>query len=448
MPQLKLTNTAIKKLKCPTDKKQIDFWDKQLSGLGLRVGISGTKTFNCQARVLREGRWRDVRVKLGTYPAMSLAEAREKATATIRAAKNRKDPKEIEREDEREAVERSRNTFSACRDLFLERYCVKRLRPSTFKECRRTLFSSDFNPWEARSVSSLRKRDALELLDNIVDRGAEYMANRTLSYGRMMFNFLIDREILDSSPFDRVKPPTKEVPRERVLANSELRSIWAVLETCAGVFEIPAKIMLLTGQRAGEVVGMRRSELKTWREVLGDDVTNKTYSDFDFDELVWSMPNERTKNGRAHIVPLAPTVRALLGEVMENGTDFLFVSSSSLTRAIKRERPAFSLSGISNAKKRVDKASGVDNWVWHDMRRTLVTGMNDQLGIHPHIVEAVINHLSGASKAGVAGVYNRASYLSERRQALFAWADLLESIVTDRDRVKVEGQKAAREKRE
>ena len=118
-------------------------------------------------------------------------------------------------------------------------------------------------------------------------------------------------------------------------------------------FEIPAKIMLLTGQRAGEVVGMRRSELKTWREVLGDDVTNKTYSDFDFDELVWSMPNQRTKNGRAHIVPLAPTVRALLGEVMENGTDFLFVSSSSLTRAIvcspKNNQSCGILSGIRPA---------------------------------------------------------------------------------------------------
>lgn len=434
MPRMNLTDTAIKRLKCPANKKQIDYWDQHPKGFGLRVGASGTKTFNCQTRVLRGGNWRDTRIKVGNYPFMTLADARVRAIEIIRLAKARKDPREIEKEAEREAVERSRNTFSICRVDFLKRHGEKKFRPSTLKECRRVLESADFQYWENRPVSSITKRDAIQLLDGIVDRDADYMANRALSYGRMMFNWLIERGILETSPFDHVKNPTTEEARDRTLKNHEIKSVWSALEEVGGVFEIPAKLMLLTGQREGEVVGMRRSELKTWRELLADDIDNEIYADIDLDGRVWSLPKERVKNGRPHVVPLPLMACSLLSKVPENGTDNLFVSSSALTRAKKLDRPPFPLSGLSNAKKRVDIESGVTGWVWHDLRRTVVTAMNGQLGIQPHVVEAIINHQSGAAKAGVAGIYNRASYLSERCRALSAWASLIEKIVSGSDK--------------
>ncbi len=433
MPRMNLTDSAIKRLKCPADRKQIDYWDQHPKGFGLRIGASGTKTFNCQTRVLRGGTWRDVRVKVGNYPIMTLAEARERAIEIIRLAKARKDPRETEKEAEREAIERSRNTFSACRAEFLKRYCENKFKPSTLKECRRVLESADFRIWDSRPVYSIVKRDATQLLDGIVDRGSEYMANRALSYGRLMFNWLIERDVLESSPFDRLKNPTKEKARDRTLENYEIRSVWAALERVGGEFEIPSKLMLLTGQREGEVVGMRRSELKSWRDILADDVANERYSDIDLDGFVWSLPKERVKNGRPHIIPLSHMAQDLLLKVPENGTDYLFVSPSAITRAKKMDRAPYALSGMSNAKKRVDKESGVTDWVWHDLRRTVVTAMNDQLGIQPHVVEAVINHQSGMAKAGVAGTYNRASYLPERCRALSAWANLVDKIVSGGD---------------
>jgi integrase len=172
------------------------------------------------------------------------------------------------------------------------------------------------------------------------------MANRALSYGRMMFNWLIERGVLEISPFDRVNNPTKEEARDRALKNHEIKSVWSALGKLGGVFEIPAKLMLLTGQREGEVVGMRRSELKTWRELLADDIENKIYADIDLDRLVWSLPKERVKNGRSHIVPLSLMVCSLLSEVPDNGTNYLFVSPSAITRAKKGGRPPFPLSGL------------------------------------------------------------------------------------------------------
>jgi integrase len=265
----------------------------------------------------------------------------------------------------------------------------------------------------------------------------------------MMFNWLIDREVLESSPFDRVKPPAKEVARERTLKNNELKSVWAALGAVGGVFEIPAKLMLLTGQREGEVVGMRRSELIPWHKLLDDDIKNERYAGLNLDELVWSLPRERTKNGRAHIVPLPLMAQGLLLKVPDTGTDNLFVSPSAITRAKKLGRAPYALSGLSNAKKRVDKESGVTDWVWHDLRRTVVTAMNDQLGIQPHIVEAIINHQSGTAKAGVAGTYNRASYLPERYHGLNAWANLVEKIVSgsEEDQSNITTLTSEREKR-
>jgi hypothetical protein len=173
VPRMNLTDSAIKRLKCPVGMKQIDYWDQYPKGFGLRIGASSTKTFNCQTRVLLDGNWRDVRVKVGNFPIMTLAEARERAVEIIPFAKARKDPREIEKEVEREAIEQSRNTFSASRVNFLRRHCEKNFKPSTLKECRRVLESADFKDWKNRSVNSITKRDAIQLLDGIVDRGAD-----------------------------------------------------------------------------------------------------------------------------------------------------------------------------------------------------------------------------------------------------------------------------------
>ena len=165
------------------------------------------------------------------------------------------------------------------------------------------------------------------------------------------------------------------------------------------------KLLLLTGQRRGEVAGMRWDEIR----------------DLEAASPVLEIPGMRTKNHQTHSVPLAPEVVAILMAMPRTGP---FVFSTTGETAV---------SGFRKAKARIDQriaeqimtrgTAPLPRWALHDLRRTMVTMMNERLGTAPHVVEAVVNHITGSAKAGVAGVYNRALYLSERRAALIAWAE-------------------------
>ena len=161
------------------------------------------------------------------------------------------------------------------------------------------------------------------------------------------------------------------------------------------------KVLILTGQRRDEVGGMAEVEL-------------------DRDRAMWVLPPERTKNGREHEVPLAPAALAVIGKARE-GRRHVFGRADN------------GFSGWSQCKRRLDEriaatGAAIKPWTIHDLRRTVVTGMND-IGIAPHVVEAVVNHITGAAKAGVAGVYNLSKYRPEKKAALERWAAHVESVV-------------------
>jgi integrase len=192
-----------------------------------------------------------------------------------------------------------------------------------------------------------------------------------------------------------------EKPRERILTDAELRLVWKALGD--NQYSTIIKLLLLTGQRMNEIAALRWSEI-------------------DFDRGVISLPGERTKNGRPHEVPMAPTVRSLLAaQPRSNGRDFVFGEGAG------------PFSGLSRRKEALDKdvaaASGnpLPAWVHHDLRRSVATGMAE-LGIQPHIIEAVLNHVSG-HKGGIAGIYNRAQYGAEKAQALARWDEHIRSVV-------------------
>ena len=142
-----------------------------------------------------------------------------------------------------------------------------------------------------------------------------------------------------------------------------------------------------------------------WSEIEGD---------------TWNLPAARTKNGLPCLVPLSTIARDIL-DALPRISDYLFTTGRA-----RLDRP---ISGWAPAKARLDELSGVTGWRLHDLRRTLVTGMNEKLGIDPHVVEAVVNHVSGSAKAGVAGIYNRATYLPQRTAALEAWARHVVALV-------------------
>ena len=327
-----------------------------------------------------------------------------------------KDPRHIKAEAKRKRHEEGQNTFEGCTADFLEKYAQRRLRPSTQREYRRILTGQDTRHWHDKPIAQLTKRDVLDVLEAIDRRGSPGAAKRALVYLRRFFNWCAERDILSAVPTDRIRPLHPEVKRDRVLSEEELRHVLGAIDAEASLFGPLIRVLLLTGQRRSEVAGMRWSEL---RSLNGAD-------------MVWEIPGERTKNRQSHLVPLVPAVCKIIRGMPRIG-DLVFTTTGKTP-----------VSGFGRAKERLDAriatmrgAEGIAPiraWTLHDLRRTMVTVMNEQLGVAPHVVEAVVNHMSGLAKAGVAGVYNRALYMEDRRAALGDWSKYADRLRASRRR--------------
>jgi integrase len=225
---------------------------------------------------------------------------------------------------------------------------------------------------------------------------------------RTMFTFLLERRRVKANPCLGVASPEAPKARDRVLTDDEVVCFWAATETLSKPFCQTLRVLLLTGARLNEVASMKRDELST-------------------DGLTWHLPAERSKNGLAHTVPLAPMVREILSKVDKiAGSDFVFTSTGKVPVA-----------GFGKIKPQLDAAmKGVPHWRLHDLRRTCVTGMAE-LGIRPDVIELAVNHRSGSSRRGVAGIYNRSELLPERKVALERWAAHVERLVSGRPADKV-----------
>ena len=185
--------------------------------------------------------------------------------------------------------------------------------------------------------------------------------------------------------------------RERVLTDAEITQLW---RACGdNQFGTIVRLLLLTGCRRMEICGLRWSEL-------------------DLETGILRLPAERTKNKRSHTLPLPPLTLDIIATVPRiGGRDNLFGERSEL---------GFTQWG---AKRDLDArlAGKVAKWVLHDLRRTCATGLAD-IGIAPHIIEQVLNHVSG-HKVGVARIYNRSSYAREVKAALALWAEHVRALV-------------------
>ena len=412
MSSKRVTAPTIEHLK--TDKVQEDFWDTMTPGFGVRVTKAGRKTFVVMTRVLIAGQWKKRRYSIGRYKegvdpdddGLDLKTARARAKAVIAAASDGRDPQEVLHPTPRdEKVERSTNCFANVRAEFLKRYRTRQRtkpRPRTLQEMRSCISGKRFKDWDDKPITDITKQDVRDVLDSILDEGHDAHANKTLTILKMLFNWAYDHDKITDVPTDRIKPPGAVTPRERTLSISELVAVWNATFGDGGIdSHIHGDIvrtLMLTGQRRNEVAAMQWSEI-------------------DFDRRTWELPRDRTKNKQPHIVPLASAVLSILRRQQKEQKELGLESEYVFTTT--GETP---FSGWSRSKQRLDQRCGVADWRLHDLRRTGVTGMNDDLGVWPHVVEAVVNHVTGAAKRGVAGVYNRAEYLKERRRALERWA--------------------------
>jgi integrase len=262
--------------------------------------------------------------------------------------------------------------------------------------------------WRAlhsRELQNLERRHVAAELGRIATTSGLYGANRSRAALSALFAWAIGEGLTDTNPVVGTNKATEEVARDRVLTGDELSLIWRVAGE--GDYGAIVRLLILTGQRREEVGGT------LWSEI-------------DPGAATWRIASERTKNARPHEVPLsAPALEVLRGLERREGRAFVFGS---------REGP---FQGWSNAKVALDARMSAElgrapvAWRLHDIRRTVATRMGD-LGVQPHVIEAVLNHISG-HKAGVAGVYNRATYAAEKRQALDMWGSHVADLVEGRE---------------
>lgn len=436
-PRRPFTDRMLRNLRPQTSP--VDIRDGS-SRLVVTVLPSGRRQFSIRYRFAGKQR----RLMFGEYPSVSLAEARKRARHAFAAIDNGGDPAG----EQQAAKARPTDTVAA----LVKEYVAKhvRVKQRGWKEEERVLNVNVLPFWKDRSVRELTRRDVRALVAPIVDRGSPIMANRVLAVVRRMLNYGIRNDWLDANPASLIDKPGREVSRERVLTDDEIRRVWQLLsrqptkaeraapgrKRSKGTPEDPIcpvapaladaiKLRILTAQRGGEVITMR------WR-------------DLDLETGWWTIPGECAKNGRAHRVPLVPEAIAIIkaqrkeqdetdeAEDSSDGpkNDFVFVGSGASVRDRAKKAP----SRIARVLK-IDVRG-------HDLRRTAATKMAEA-GVPRHHISAVLNHVEGG--AAVTRVYDRYNYDAEKRRALETWARKLRSIVEQPEPGKLLPFGAARE---
>jgi integrase len=405
---MRLTRANLAKISLPPRKAELIVFDDALPGFGLRIRAGGKRVWIAQYRIGAKQR----RVTLGPVQAIDPEDARRRAKEVLAHAHLGKDPQA----EKAEARARAALTLASLIERYLSRHAATRLKPKTIAETKRYL-THHWRPLHPLPIHKVERQHVAMYLDGIATKNGMIAANRARAALSGLFTWAMREGLVETNPVLGTNHVVPERSRERVLLDEELAAVWrACGESDYGRI---VRLLILTGQRREEVGGMAWDEL-------------------DLDTGLWRIPAERTKNHRPHEIVLPSPALAVL-RVIQRGT----------TRALVFGEGQGPFQGWSKARAALDRrlaSSGhhLPTWRLHDVRRTVATRMAE-LGIQPHVIEAVLNHVSG-HRAGVAGVYNRALYATEKRQALHLWAEhvtsLLQSAGKSVDQRSWDGEKA------
>jgi integrase len=388
------SQTAVTRIEIPEGRTETIVFDKKLPGFGVRVRAGGKRTWIVQYRIGDKQR----RVTLGRVGTLTAEKARKEAKAALGKVHLGRDP-QSEKFAERA---RADATLGGIVETYLT-YARRNLKPKTLSEVERSL-TKQWAPL-AGAPAHLIERAAIAKQINAIATGSGLVsANRARSYLSAMFNWAIREGLVENNPAVNTNRATEEKSRDRVLDDDELRLVL----TCAGDDQYGAivRLLALTGQRREEVGAIR------WSEIVGN---------------VWSIPGSRTKNGLAHDVPLSGQAVAALDRCHRLADrDLVFGIRGGPFSGWSKAKAQLDAHVAAERRKSNRKAKPMPPWVLHDLRRTVATRMGD-LGVQPHVVEALLNHISG-HKAGVAGVYNRSAYAEEKRAALELWGKHLDAL--------------------
>jgi integrase len=276
---------------------------------------------------------------------------------------------------------------------------AEQLKPRAYVEVERHL-SSHSKPLHQMPLAAIDRRTIAGLLTGLAATRGPGAANRTRSSLGAYFVWLMREGLIEANPVVTTNKQPESGARDRVLDDSELKALWKATGDGSHYSAI-VRLLSLTAARRDEI------GLLQWAEA-------------DLDQAAITLRGERTKNRRPFVIPLNPAALEIL-EAQQRRSDRDFVFG--------RGRGGYS--GWSASKADLDRRLPIASWVVHDLRRTISTIMHERLGVQPHIVEAVLGHVSG-HQGGVAGVYNKASYIVEKRRALELWAEHLLAVVEER----------------
>lgn len=375
--------TALKPKKTRYEKP-----DAGARGLSVVVHPSGRKRF-----VVRY-RFNGVQKKLTLQGGIELSVARKLCADAMHEVAQGRDPSEVRKTAKQKAAAAQADTVDQLWQLYLDRHLKKN---RAWEQADHLFRKNVLEVWSGKVVHDIKRRDVIDLVERIAER-APVLANRVHSAMTTFFNFLTARDIIAVSPCSGVKRPSKETPRDRALDDDEIVALWKAADA-AGPHAAIVRLLLLTGERWGEVAGMKWSEL-------------------DRKGGTWALPPERTKNKRRHVVPLPPQAWAIIEAMPRIGdSDLVFTSDG---------KP---LGGGKWAKQKIDAVmKPATPWVFHDIRRSVATGMQ-RIGVAMHVIGKALNHVSGTF-GGIVSVYQTHSYAAEVQVALQKWADHIGQLLT------------------
>jgi integrase len=403
-----LTDTLIRS-HVPPSGGRVELADARSVGLELRITATGTRTWSFRYRHPLSRK--PLRYLIGPYPEISLAAAREQAEDLRRDVAKNIDP--IERRN-RKRTEAPKKTFEYLADRYMAEH-ARRFKRSAGEDERR-LKLHVLPRWGKRNYEQISRGDVIQLIEEIIAAGTPSLANSVHALISTIFSFAVNNGLLQGSPCVRLRKRAAENIGRRVLNDAEIVMFWSQIlhSPVSRPVGLALRLALLTGARAGEVAGMRRTELSKMDNAA---------------EAEWIIPSDRSKNGRPHAIPLAPLAISQIQvalELLRPDAEYVFPSPSSAggitghALAVAMRRFADNLPDVAPAR-----SWRAEHPTPHDLRRTFATRLS-ALGVPKEDRDACMNHARSDVGSRHYDLYERAR---EKRAALNLWAGTLSSFI-------------------
>lgn len=401
----KFTDTMLAALTVPDGKKDVMVADTVQPGLMVRATANGAKIFFFS---FRHAGKKD-RVRIGAYGAITIADARRSAGKMAAIVADGRNPRR-EREKAAEEAKARDAVESFTLEMLIwewEQGALLDKRTSYKKEAPRALRTA-LVKLLGTPVVTLTKTDVTRVLDDLRRRGRRSLADAVRRYGAAAFNWHFKRDRVSINPFAGLPTIKRPGSHDRVLSDEEVGLVWRAAGQLGQPFGPLFRLLLLTAARRDEVGEMTVDEINT---------TNK----------MWTVPAERSKNGKAHIIPLSQPARDEIERIGRTAaSNLLFTTNgrtpvSGYSKAMRRLREEVERLRRQDAEREGRPTPApVSHFQLHDFRRTVVTWAANA-GFRAEVADKLLNHSTG-KLGGVAGVYNRADFLPDRARLLDAWA--------------------------